>query len=104
VVELTGAGSNKYDALIRFKKSVPAMVSEAGVKENPAAEFRKTNEYGEIAASMVKQEQKRLSEDEISLLISAYLSGMSTYALAEQFGCHRTTVSDVLKRHGVTVS
>ena len=52
----------------------------------------------------MKQEQKRLNDDEIKLLIVAYLDGKSTYALAAQFGCHRTTVSEILKRHDVTVT
>ena len=55
-------------------------------------------------ARKIKQKQKRLDEDEINLLIEAYMGGWSTYTLAKQFGCHRTKVSDILKRHNITVS
>jgi len=38
------------------------------------------------------------------LLISEYKNGKTTYTLAEQFGCNRITVSNILKKHGVIVS
>ena len=97
--------TNKYDAVIRFKESI---VSGVGVMPSSKGcipfEPRKTNEYGEVAVSRMIQEQKRLSDEEISLLIAAYKDGKSTYDLARQFGCHRLTVSAILKRHGVAVS
>lgn len=50
------------------------------------------------------QEQKRLSDEEIQRLIKEYQNGKSACALAKQFGCHRTTVSNVLKKCGVNVT
>ena len=38
------------------------------------------------------------------MLISEYKNGKTTYTLAEQFGCNRITVSNILKKHGVIVS
>ena len=101
IVGLTGTDSNHFDALLRFKKSVAAMVPEAGQNKGLLSAARKIDEYGEIAVSRIQQAQIRLGEEELNLLIAAYLGGKSTYALAEQFGCHRTTVSNILKRYGV---
>ncbi len=37
-------------------------------------------------------------------MIQRYKSGESIYKLAKAFGCHRSTVSSVLKRNGVKVT
>ena len=72
--------------------------------ENPSSPTKTVNEYGETVASRITQEQKRLTEEEIALLIKEYQAGKSTYALSDQFGCHRTTVSGILKKHGIKVT
>lgn len=66
----------------------------------------KENPYGENITMIrsIAQKQKYLNAEEINLLIAAYLGGESVYALAEQFDCHRTTVSNTLKKHHVTVT
>ena len=92
------------DAIIRFKKSLSTEVSDVAHTDSVSYVARKVNDFGEVEACRIKQEQKRFSEDEVKMLISEYQSGKSTYALAEQFGCKRQTVSEVLKRHGVDVS
>lgn len=51
----------------------------------------------------LKQYQKILSPQEISELITAYQSGLTTYQLAKQFGCHRNTVSLHLKSNGIKI-
>jgi lambda repressor-like predicted transcriptional regulator len=51
--------------------------------------------------NQIRQRQKRLSGDEIAQLIAKYKTGSTTYELAAQFGCHRTTVSEHLKANGV---
>lgn len=52
----------------------------------------------------ITQQQKFLSELETQTICKKYQEGSSVYELAAEFGCHRRTVSDVLKRNGVTVS
>ena len=104
MVGLSDTVSNNYEALLRFKKSIAARVSDIGLEEQLSSDARKINEYSETVVSKMKQVQKRLNDDEIKLLIAAYLDGKSTYALAVQFGCHRTTVSDILKRHNIIVT
>lgn len=48
-----------------------------------------------------RQRQTRLDEEETSQLVARYCAGATVYELADQFGCHRTTVSDYLKAQGV---
>ena len=50
------------------------------------------------------QEQKRLSDDEIRQIAEKYSAGASTYELAEEFCCHRSTISRALKKFGIEVS
>ncbi|MDD5986521.1 MAG: helix-turn-helix domain-containing protein [Eubacteriales bacterium] len=50
------------------------------------------------------QDQKRLSDDEIWQIAEKYSTGASTYELAAEFGCHRSTISRALKKTGIEVS
>ena len=52
----------------------------------------------------IKQQQKTLTEYEIQSIIQKYQNGASSYDLAKEFGCHRRTITDTLKRNGVEVS
>lgn len=52
----------------------------------------------------IKQQQKHeFSKKEIEEIIAAYQSGISTYKLAEQYNCHRNTISHQLKLNGIEV-
>lgn len=103
LVVLAERNSNKYDSIIRFKQSVLIM-NNFDQLENPSSPAKKVNEYGETVVGKVIQKQKHLTEEEIVLLVSEYKTGKSTYVLADQFGCHRSTVSSILKKHGVKVT
>jgi lambda repressor-like predicted transcriptional regulator len=50
-----------------------------------------------------KQAQKRLTRDELAELVAAYKAGGRAKELAVSFGVHRTTLTNILKRHGVTL-
>ena len=52
----------------------------------------------------ITQHQKRLSKLEIQTICEKYQNGASIYKLAADFGCHRRTISDTLKRNGIEVS
>lgn len=52
----------------------------------------------------ITQQQKTLSDLEIRTICERYKNGASSYKLAKEFGCHRRTISDALKRNGVEVS
>jgi hypothetical protein len=98
VVELSELNSNHLDAVIRFKKSLAADTKPAAPADIVPPAERKANGYGEIYVSKMQQKQKRLTEDEIRLLIADYQAGKSTYTLASEFDCHRQTVSELLRK------
>lgn len=52
----------------------------------------------------ITQQQKTLSQAEVQAVIQKYEAGASTYELADEFGCHRSTISAVLKRNGIVVT
>ncbi|MDR1330178.1 MAG: helix-turn-helix domain-containing protein [Oscillospiraceae bacterium] len=103
-MELSALNSNHLDAVIRFKKSLAADMESATPTDIILPAERKVNGYGEIYISKMQQKQKRLTEDEIRLLIAGYQAGKSTYTLASEFGCHRQAVSELLRKHGVNVT
>jgi hypothetical protein len=49
-----------------------------------------------------RQVQKRLHAEQVSELLMAYKDGNTVYELAKRFKIHRTTVSFILERHGVS--
>ena len=51
----------------------------------------------------IKQQQKHLTKAETRKIIEKYKAGVSTYDLAQEFGCHRYTISNALKRSGIVV-
>lgn len=48
-----------------------------------------------------KRAQKRLTADDATQLLAAYESGIGVNELARRFQTHRTTVSNLLDRHGI---
>lgn len=55
----------------------------------------------EPAAPVPRQRQLRLSKAQVDELTASYQAGSSVRELVEQFGVHRTTVLDHLKRRDV---
>jgi DNA-directed RNA polymerase specialized sigma24 family protein len=53
------------------------------------------------SSTQVKQLQRRLDPAEEQRVIDDYLSGRTVYEVGELFKIHRTTVSAIMKRHGV---
>lgn len=45
--------------------------------------------------------QRRIPTDEVESIIAGYRAGVPVYQLAAEHRCHRTTISGLLKRHGV---
>ncbi len=50
------------------------------------------------AATALKQAQIRFSDEQTAKIIAQYRQGASTYQLAAQYGCHRTTISLILRK------
>lgn len=58
----------------------------------------------ETVAYSYKQAQHPLTDAEIRKVVERYSAGASTYELAAEFGCHRSTISRALKKSGIEVS
>ena len=112
LVGLTGLYSNQIKKILDFKKSLSVRsLTEAGGNnstssdENSIAHFRRIGKYGDTEVVHYKQKQKHdFSEKEVAEMIRRYKTGETVYELAAAFGCHRSTVSAVLKRNGVVVT
>jgi len=79
-----------------------AKILKQGKYDNPSDNntLKRMNEHGDEVVAKIRQEQKRLNGEEIELLVDGYKEGKSVYTLADEFGCGRVTVSNILKRHG----
>lgn len=94
---LSEINSKNYDIILGKVKSTPiTSVTNSSMSEYP------DNAY--IIKTEIKQQQKHLSDEELELIAQKYLAGVSTYDLAQEFGCHRYTISNNLKRMGIDVS
>lgn len=89
--------------MLRFKRKL----AESGklpvadsVSDELAVDYKEIDEFGEVAVRQVQKLQKRFTPEEITVLAKEYQAGKSTRELGRQFGCHRDTVSKVLKRNG----
>ena len=45
----------------------------------------------------------RLSDDRCQQVVTEYSAGLTTYELAAKYGCHRATISEILKRADVSL-
>ena len=62
------------------------------------------NKNGETEVRKITQHQKQFfDQQEIEIILSEYKLGKTTTELAKQFSCHRTTISNILKRHNIKV-
>ena len=92
MVGLSDANAEKWSSL--FDQIALAKTGSAAPQKRPTTVYRN-------AVRKLSQPQKRLDECEIAQLVAGYRAGSSVYALAEQFGCRRQTVSTWLKSQGV---
>ena len=67
-------------------------------------ELTDTSYHPDCIVTEIRQQQKDLADDEILQIIERYTAGASIYELADEFGCHRSTISRRLKQQGITVS
>ena len=109
VVELSPLDENKIDRIISHRQSAtkPApnnsIIDHNTVLVNQAKSFISAD--GEIVIKQLRQPQRRdFSETDIAAIIASYKEGMKTSDIAAEYGCHRKTISGILKKHGVEVS
>lgn len=65
--------------------------SQRNTQENPPS-----SDYQLLGP--IRQQQRRLSEVQVRKMIARYKGGATVYELAAEFGCHRTTVAERLKK------
>lgn len=102
MVELAGLYSNTFRRIANAKKSPPQEAEIVEKRKN--IDDRVKNERGEVEVKRYRQRQIILSEKGRKEVICLYLEGVNTYTIAKSFGCHRNTVSRILKDAGVNVT
>ncbi len=87
-VALSTADTNKWSTLLE--------------KRHRPSDLEATNfDYGRTGP--MRQRQRRLTEPQVEQLAVRYNEGATVYELAEEFGIRRATVSERLKKAGVTM-
>jgi len=87
LVGLSEADSKKWSSLLERRSVAEEPIDEAIEPQD----------------RMLKQLQTRLTEAQKDELVANYMKGSTVYHLAAQFGCHRNTVSNLLKSRGITL-
>ena len=98
---LSEINSKNYDIILGKVKSTPITpVTNSSMSEYTDSTYNIKTE--------IKQQQKHLSNKEISEIVVKYSSGISTYELAKEYGCHRMYSEyikpvDIAKAVGINV-
>ena len=100
MVDLSETYSNNYSIIRKYVKEYHTTT----VKPSIDPSVTDLSYSPKSVVKTITQRQKTLSELEIRTICQRYQNGVSLYKLAEEFGCHRRTISDTLKRNGVEVS
>ena len=88
MVALSTADTNKWSTLLEKRHRT----SELKVT---AVEYERTGP--------IRQRQRRLTEDQVKQMAVRYHEGATVYELAKEFGIRRATVSERLKKAGVSM-
>ncbi|MBR3106649.1 MAG: helix-turn-helix domain-containing protein [Clostridia bacterium] len=101
-MDLSELYSNTFLKVSKYKGTLPksTTASDKAVKSKD----KSINEYGQTEVKIIRQKQKILSKYEVQEVIKLYINGISANSIASTFGCHRRTISDILKRNGIEVS
>ena len=92
--------SKNYIAVVQYRKKCHT----TPVDEPIDPTITDTSYDPNSTVKVITQQQKTLSQSEVQAVIHKYEAGASTYDLADEFGCHRSTISAVLKRNGIVVT
>lgn len=98
MVDLSEPYSN-FKTLFEYVKKVKSTPDNTTDSED-----KKYPYYKEKVIRSITQHQKCLTKLEIQAICDRYQNGVSIHKLAADFGCHRRTISDTLKRNGIEVS
>lgn len=100
LVGLSETYSNNYKIIRDYVKNHASTPVNSDV--DPAITDQSYNP--DYIVKSIKQQQKNLSELEIQTICKKYQSGSSSYELAKEFNCHRSTITATLRRNGIEVS
>lgn len=100
MVDLSETYSNNYKIIRDFVKSHVTTPVKSGIEHS----INNSPYDPNCIVKSIKQQQKNLSELEIQTIIHKYQSGSSSYELAKEFGCHRSTITAALRRNGIEIS
>jgi len=96
MVELTEADSNKWSKLI-------AHIARGESSGEPRD--RNPHEMGDRDLwRPIAQRQRRFSAREELAVVADYADGGTVYSLAAKYGCHRATISRILKSHHIQLA
>ena len=96
LVDLSALNSNIFQKIVKTKYKPFKTKNNISPTE--------IESQGTIEVKRLHQQQKRLTEREIAEIVVKYNAGISTYDLAKEYGCHRRTISDNLKKQGIKVT
>lgn len=60
-------------------------------------------ERPELTSRSARKAQPRISDAGSDRIVEGYGAGKTVYELADEFNCHRVTVSAILKRRGISL-
>jgi DNA-binding NtrC family response regulator len=87
LVALSTADANKWSAVIEGCRE-PSPASGHAAPDNQRS-------------GPIRQRQRLLTEAQVADMAVRYERGATVYELAAEFGCHRTTVAERLKKLGI---
>lgn len=101
MVGLSGADSNNYRTILAAKAT--SLPYSNSVNETDTEDKLNDPRTYNIIDS-IKQQQKHLSETKVVEMIEKYKTGIATTVLAEEYGCHKTTIRAILRRNGIVIA
>ena len=93
--------SNKFDKVLAWKRQT--CFTEDITTSDEQSQIM-VSEFGDLKATDIRKPQKKLTDEEIKSAIEDYRKGLTTYQLAEKYGCHRQTITRCLKKHDVDIT
>jgi len=98
VVGLGGADSKEWRPVLAYRAAHPP---KPGQEPKDGQNAPDAGTGGPSGRQALLQRQVHLSEAHQAEAVALYMSGVPVKEIAQRFGIHRVTVSEICKRHGV---
>jgi len=102
MVALSELDLNNYTPIMRYRQK--ATIGFNNITNQAEKPLIYTDEYGERVKSKITHSNKSMTETEITGIITGHKNGLSISDLAHKFNCHRNTVINHLRKHGIEVT